>query len=466
MPQNKFMDKVLKTIIKYKMIDSGDKIIVGVSGGPDSICLLHVLNELKSRLNIDLAVVHINHCIRGKTADEDESFVVDFAGLLGVPAYSEKIKVKQVAKNDKLSLEEAGRIVRYNCFEKHMDKIGGQKIAVGHNMNDNAETFLLNLVRGAGMEGLKGIEPVRGSIIRPLIEISRDEIEYYCMENGLKPRFDETNNDSVFTRNRVRNGLIPYIKKNFNPNIIQSLNKTIGIIYDENKFITAITEQQYKECLLKSAPDSIEINLEKLNNFHDAAKKRILRLAVQKLDTNTKAIEKIHIEQMKDLAHKAKTGKVYRFKGGIQAKIQYGVLIFIKEKSKKKKDFCYDISIPCEIEIAETNACLIVRTLEINQIGNVKKGRNICMIDREKIEKSLKIRNRRNGDRIKPEGMSGTKKLKDFFIDEKIPRDERDLIPVIACEEEIIWIIGKRISERYKVTDQTKEVVVFEYLLH
>lgn len=463
--QKKFIDKFLATVKKHEMIAAGDRIVIGVSGGPDSLCLLYALDELKQELKIELFVVHINHCIREKSADADQEFVENFAQGLGIPVYSEKILVKQFAKDNKLSVEEAGRIARYNCFEDYTKKLSANKIAIGHNMNDNAETFLLNLVRGTGIEGLKGIDPVRGKIIRPLIEISRDEVELFCEKNGINPRIDETNADSAFTRNRIRNGLIPYIKENFNPNIIEAINRTVEIIYDENLFTSAVSEVYYNECLESSDENSITINLKKFNELHDAVKKRIVRRVIEKLKGNTKAVEKIHVEQVMDLARRAKTGTLYRLRGEIEAVIEYGNLIFIKEKSKDVKGFCYDISIPGEVEIPEINACLRIRVLDISQIRQGIKDSNICLIDKEKAGNYLQVRNRRNGDRINPEGMKGTKKLKDFFIDEKIPREQRELIPVVAEGQEIIWIVGKRYSEKYRITDETKEVVILEYLL-
>jgi len=466
MSNNKFIEKILTTIKKHEMITAGDRIVVGVSGGPDSICLLNVLNELKDRLSIKLYVVHINHCIRGETADQDEQFVKDFACRLGLSVYSEKLMIIQMAKSKKISIEEAGRIARYNCFEEYLKELDANKIAVGHNMNDSVETFLFNLVRGTGIEGLKGIEPVRGNIIRPLIETGRDEIEVYCKEEGLVPRIDETNADFAFTRNRIRNGLIPYVKQNFNPNIIETLNRTADIINDENQVTSVLSESYYNECLINSDKSLIEMDLKKFNMLHDAVKKRIIRLAVEKLKGNTKAVEKIHIEQAIDLAQKAKTGTVYRFNKGIEVRIKYGNLVIMKEKFGDKKDFCYDINIPSKIEIPELKAYLTIMLAKYNEIDRNKKDNNICLLDKEKLAASLQVRNRRNGDRINPEGMKGTKKLKDYFIDEKIPREERDLIPMITEGQEIIWIVGKRYSEKYKITDDTKEVVIIEYLLN
>jgi len=466
MLHNKFIENLLSTIKKHEMITAGDRIVVGVSGGPDSLCLLHALNELKEEFGIELYVVHINHCIRGESANQDEHFVMDYCHKLGLSFYSERISVKQMAKDSKLSIEEAGRIVRYNCFEEYADKLNASKIAVGHNMNDSVETFLLNLVRGTGIEGLKGIEPKRGNLIRPLIETRRDEIELYCKEEGLTARIDETNADFTFTRNRIRNGLIPYIIENFNPNIIESLNRTTEIISDENLFTSAISEMYYKECLIDSDKYSIEMNLKKFNKLHDAVKRRIIRMAVEKIKGNTKGVEKIHIEQALNLAQKARTGTVFRLNGNLEVRIEYESLIFSKEKHQNKKDFCFDINIPGVVEIPEMNAYLSTNMVKVKGINKKSNKSNICILDKEKLGKSLQIRNRRNGDWIKPDGMKGTKKLKDFFIDEKIPREQRDIIPVIADGQEIIWIIGKRHSEKYKITEETKEVVILEYLLH
>lgn len=459
------MEKVCKTIERYNMLESGDKVVVGVSGGPDSLCLLHLLYKLRDNLNIDLYVAHVNHCIRGKTANEDEKFVVNFAQNLKLPIYTTRVKVKEYAEEKRISLEEAGREVRYSFLNKIVLEVGANKIAVGHNLNDKVETFLLNLLRGSGMEGLKGIEPKRGNIIRPLIEVKRGDIEDYCKENNLVPRMDETNIEPIFARNKVRLDLIPYLEKNFNPNIIESLNKTSELIYEENLFLQNLAMEGFLSCLIESSKTGVKLSIKKFNLLHDVIKRRVIRIAIKEINEYNNPAEKIHVEQIMDLVKKAKTGSWIRIPGNIIARIEYGNLIITGELwCQKKLNYSYPVFIPGIVDIPELNAQLITKIIYPKDIESIKLSNFICLLDKDKIPENIFIRNRRNGDIINPSGMQGSKKLKDYFIDEKIPREERDRIPLIASGNEIIWIIGKRYSEKYKVTVQTKEVVMLEYM--
>ena len=228
--------KVLDTIKKYNLIEDGDKVIVGVSGGPDSICLINLLNDIKNdkKINFELMVCHINHMIR-EEAGEDEEFVKKYCEEKQIPFFVKHVNVEELANDMKIGTEEAGRKVRYDFFEEILDKTGANKIATAHTKNDNAETVLMNLIRGSGTSGLKGIKAIRdGKYIKPLIDISREEIEEYCKENNLNPRHDKTNDENIYTRNKIRNILIPMLKEEFNPNIIEAIDRLSKLINKEN----------------------------------------------------------------------------------------------------------------------------------------------------------------------------------------------------------------------------------------
>ena len=245
-------EKVLQTINKYNLIESGNKIVLGVSGGPDSISMLVILNELKKELNFEIVVAHVNHGIR-ENAKLDENYVKKFCEKLDVKFFPLDVNVKEIAKKEKRGLEETGRIVRYNFFEEILKKENANKIAIAHNKNDNAETVIMNIMRGCGIAGLKGIAPKQGVYIRPLIEISREEIEEFSKD--LNPCHDETNDENEYTRNKIRNIVIPYIKEEFNPNIIQGITNLAKIATEEEEFIECETIKQYKNVVLE------EINL-------------------------------------------------------------------------------------------------------------------------------------------------------------------------------------------------------------
>ena len=261
-------NKVLETINKYNLIENGDKLVLGVSGGPDSISMLHILDkirkDIKIKLNFEIVVVHINHMIR-EEAKEDELYVKNYCDKNNIEFYSKSIDVKKLANNNKIGTEEAGRNARYTFFNEILEKTNSNKIAIAHNKNDNAETMIMNIIRGSGVSGLKGIEPKRGIYIRPLIECERAEIEKYCEENKLNPRIDKTNFENDYTRNKIRNIVIPYIKKEFNPNIINTLERLSNLIKEEETYIEKQVLDVYNNILIEQKEKEIILDLRKFN---------------------------------------------------------------------------------------------------------------------------------------------------------------------------------------------------------
>ncbi|MBQ3408450.1 MAG: tRNA lysidine(34) synthetase TilS [Clostridia bacterium] len=298
-----FENKVLNTIKKYNMISEQDKIVVAVSGGPDSMALLNTLINLKVKINFNLCVAHVNHMIR-KVADEETEYVKEFCHKHGIECYVKKIDVLSIANIEKISTEEAGRNVRYAFFEEIFSKVKANKIAIAHNANDNAETVLMNVIRGTGTLGLKGIEPVRkNKYIRPLIEMERQDIEQYCEDCNLNPKFDESNKENVYTRNKIRNILIPFIKREFNPNIVEGLNRLSNLATQENRYIEKIVEKNLGEIAISTNENEndnskIILDLKKFNVLDEFIKGKIILLCVSKLFESTKGVEKKHIEDV------------------------------------------------------------------------------------------------------------------------------------------------------------------------
>lgn len=297
----KLQDKVLKTIQKYNLIQSGDSIVIGVSGGPDSMTLLNVLINLKQKLGISkIVVATVNHMIR-EEAEEETKFVENFCESHGIEFYLKKVDVQEEAKSKKISTELAGRNARYDFFEEVLKKTGSNKIATAHNLNDNAETVLMNLLRGSGVSGLKGIEKIRdGKFIRPIIECKRSEIEQYCLENKLNPRYDKTNNENTYTRNKIRNMLIPYIEENFNPNIVDSLNRLSTIATKEDEYIHKIVENSFKNIMITAdiSKKEIILDLKKFNELDEVIKSRLILYTISEILGTSQGIEKIHIEDI------------------------------------------------------------------------------------------------------------------------------------------------------------------------
>lgn len=292
-------DEILEIIKKYNLIENGDKIVVGVSGGPDSITLLNILKNIKENkhINFEMVVCHINHMIR-QEAVEDEEYVKKYCKDNNIECYVKKIEVEKMAEAQKIGTEEAGRKARYEFFNEILEKTNSNKIATAHTANDNAETVLMNIIRGSGTAGLKGIEIKRDNLIRPLIESTREEIEDYCAENKLSPRIDKTNFENVYTRNKVRNMLIPYIKENFNPNIIKSINRLSDLSKQENTYLDQITEKTYNSLLVEEKNDEIILDLKAFNSQKLVIKNRLVLYTINRVLGTRSGIEKKHIEDI------------------------------------------------------------------------------------------------------------------------------------------------------------------------
>lgn len=291
-------EDVLKTIKKYNLIQDEDSLVVGVSGGPDSITLLDVLIKLQKNIKYNIVVAHINHMIRTDAID-DEKYVEEYCKNKNIPFYVKRIEVAKIAKIQKIGTEEAGRNLRYAFFNEILEKTNSNKIATAHTKNDNAETVLMNIIRGTGTSGLKGIEPIREEkYIRPLIETSRVQIEEYCKKNNLQPRIDSTNMENIYTRNKVRNLLIPYIQKEFNPNIIESINRLSNTIALENSYIEEIVKKQYENILIEEEKHQIILDLKKFNKQELVIKNRIVLYTINRLFGTTSGIKKIHLQDI------------------------------------------------------------------------------------------------------------------------------------------------------------------------
>lgn len=283
-----------------ELIKSGDKIVLGVSGGPDSMCMLDIIRELKEKkiIDFDIYVAHINHMIR-EEAIEDEKYVQDYCQKYNIECYIKRADVLRIADENKIGTEEAGRKVRYDFFEEVLRKTGANKIAIAHNKNDKIETIIMHLLRGSGLSGLKGIQPIRDNkYIRPLIECERQEIEQYCEERKLHPRIDKTNFENEYTRNKIRNIVIPYIQKEFNPNIIQTLSRLSEVATDESNYIELQTQKAYNKLFLEKSDKQIVLNLKVFNEQDNVIQKRLILKTIKELNGSTDRIEKVHIEDI------------------------------------------------------------------------------------------------------------------------------------------------------------------------
>lgn len=457
------IEKFLSVIQKYNMLQNGNGVVVGVSGGPDSLTLLHIFLRIKDEYNFKIYAAHVNHNLRGEESEGDQKFIEEICAGWGIPLFIENSNIKQIAKEKRISLEEAGRQVRYDFFEKVRVKTDADKVAVAQNKNDNVETILMRIVRGTGVEGLSGIKPVRDNVIRPLIEIGRDEIENYCVENNLQPRIDSSNLKKIYTRNKIRLELIPYIKNEFNPKIIDTINRMGSLVSADNNFILQCAKDALNEVIIKHTKEYIKLSREKLIKLHESVISRIIRMIIEEFCGNITDIEYVNIDNAIEFLHNAKTGSSIDLPKGLKFKRNYNELIIIKEdKNNAGLNFSYDIKIPGITKIDEINADIITKVSTANE--DIKTGKFVQIFDNDKIKGDLKVRSRENGDIINPSGMSGTKKLKDYYIDEKFPRELRDSIPLVVLGKEVLWIIGYRASEKYKPDENTKNflIIMFE----
>lgn len=332
--------KVLNTIKKYELIKNGDTIVVGVSGGPDSMTLLNTLKNIKQKnlLEIKIVVAHINHMIR-EEADEETEYVKDFCKKNNIECFVKKENVEKIAKEKKLGTEEAGRNLRYEFFEEVAKKVNANKIATAHNSNDNAETVLMNIIRGSGTTGLKGIEPIRDNkFIRPLIECDRKEIEEYAEKENIQPKLDKTNKENIYTRNKIRNMLIPYIEENFNPNFINSLNRLSELATIENDYLDKKTVESFDKIVVNqnlgnkgnSEKNEIILNLKEFNKLDLVIKNRLILYTISKVLGNSQNIEKVHIEDIVKLCNNNIGNKYLTPNKNIKVLVNNGKIFFQK----------------------------------------------------------------------------------------------------------------------------------------
>ncbi|RCX21027.1 tRNA(Ile)-lysidine synthase [Anaerobacterium chartisolvens] len=461
---------VADTVHRHDLIQNDESIVVGVSGGPDSVCLLHVLFQLADELHIrSIYAVHINHMIRGREADEDEEYVAELCKSMGVPLYSVSVDVKRISARKGISVEEAGREARYSEFKSFAERVGAEKIAVAHNRNDQAETVILNIIRGTGLEGLKGMEYKRDNIIRPLMDIGRVQIEEYCTANLLNPRTDSTNLKAIYTRNKIRKELIPSIDELFNTDITSGIVKMASLIKDDNNYIEQMALSLYNQCVIKKDLHGVELKISKTMQQHTAVRRRIIRRAIADVKGDLKGIENVHVQQVDNLINNGKTGSRLHLPHKLRIERSYdSVRVFINcDDSKIAEGFSYELVLPGKTSVDARHEYIdaFIFQREDAKKVNLDTDRRpaVQFFDWDRIDGGINIRNRRKGDVFKPLKSNGTKKLKEYFIDNKIPRELRDEIPVIAKEREIVWVIGYKISDKFKVTENTKRILRLEY---
>lgn len=456
-------NKVLNIIREFKLIENEDNVLVGVSGGPDSMALLHLLLYVKKHINFNILIAHVNHGVRGDEALEDEQFVKRKADELELPYFSTSVDMIGYGDKHKISHEEAGRKLRYGFFRSILEKYNGGKIAVAHNMNDQAETLLMRIMRGTGIDGLNGMGYMSGDIIRPVLNISRPEIEQYIDDNNIETVLDKTNLMPIYTRNKIRLELIPYIEDNFNPNLIKALWRLSQTSQYDTMFLQRFTEEKYLSLVKSEENNRIVLYGDDFRKLDISIQQRIVILTITKLSGVFQGFSEHHVSTITELFNIGSTGKTIDLPNDLVAKVDYDRLIIEQTSKKTSKPFVYELIIGYN-HFSDLGYSFNVKILDIDEIDFNDKLHNIKYFDYDKIKGGLKLRNRQDGDRFIPYGMKGSKKLKDFFIDSKVSRDQRDRVPLIVDDQDIIWLVGYRISDLYKLTKKTKKVLMIEYI--
>ncbi|NLS44588.1 MAG: tRNA lysidine(34) synthetase TilS [Firmicutes bacterium] len=475
--KDRFIKDVKFTIKRFAMFAMGDQVIVGVSGGPDSVALLHVLYKLQNEFDISLHVAHLNHMLRGEIADEEARYVKDFAKRLGLSCTIESIDVRDYAFKKSISTELAARDLRYDFYMRTAIREGASKVALGHHAGDQAETVLLRLIRGTGLTGLRGIPAVRPlnttrniTIVRPLIELVPSKILTYCNETGLKYYIDASNINPDYSRNRIRHELIPRLEQDYNPKVIEALVNTAELIQKDEDYMIRKTKEKFKKVVEFKSSCNVVIKTAALNKQHVAIQRRIIRQAVLYLTGKLDDFQFIHVESILKLAASGKTGSVISLPEELRGRLEYGRII-IERTDRIKPQTCpvfeYKLKIPGKTEIPE--ACTIIEANVLSILNApglpdllesiVFTGNDEAYFDMDIIDEDLTVRNRRPGDRLSPLGMKGHKKLKDIFIDGKIPRNIRDCVPVIVWRGKILWVAGICMDGFAKLTPATQRVL-------
>jgi len=458
------LEAVRATCEKYALLTRGDKVVVGVSGGADSCALLLALVQLKNAWNLSLHVAHLNHQMRGAEAEADAAFVQALAERLNLPCTIAQVDVPALAKERGWSVEQAGREARYKFFGELADSIGASKIAVGHTADDLLETMLLNWCRGAGAEGLAGMPPTVGRVIRPLFEISREQARAFCVENGVTPRYDASNEDVRYRRNRVRHELAALFKE-LCPPILRHAGRLAEVLRAENAYLDERARETLAALRREGESGIMIIDVERLSQQPLGLLRRILRLAVREVKGD---LENVGFEHIEPIVRAVRQGgrrdaspKAWTLPNHISVKLQGDILWLkapLQEKTLSRSE--WTLSVPGAVDIPSLNVRL--QAVLCEGVPRLENDFQKAFLDADKLTSPLTVRFPQRGERFRPLGMSGTKKVTRLFADMKLPAWERARALVVVSEGMIVWVVGCRIDDRFKVTPHTRRTVILQ----
>ena len=467
--------KIKNTLAEHKMVETGDRVLVGVSGGPDSVSLLYGLHALKQELGIELVVAHLNHRARGAESDGDARFVQQLGDSLKIQTVMEAQDVPAEQAASKQSFQETARNIRLGFFERALKQTGADKVALGHTLDDQVETVLMNLLRGTGLTGLAGMSPVRSPYIRPLFECFRSEVIEFLKGRNISYCQDSSNEKTDYLRNRIRLELIPYLKDNYNPKIVENLFEASRIFSGDNDWLNDLVDREFdRTASWAENRDSLEIDIDAFSPLPLALKRRLIRKALQALKGDLRTITSLHVHDLLPLFHATEKGKKIDLPGHLEAVCRGEAVVFkkipergtgISIEEMGPSDWVGQLDIPGETEVGETGVTLKTEIVEPVASEFASPPSNQAFLDFDKTGGTILVRFFQPGDRLKPLGMNGTKKVKSLFIDDKVPREMRSSIPILTTRNnDIIWVYGTRIAHPYRVTPKTKKVLFIKGL--
>jgi tRNA(Ile)-lysidine synthase len=459
------IEKVWNDICRHGLFKAGDAVVLAVSGGADSMAMLHILCSLRDRLDLKLYVAHLNHMLRGGEAREDADFVRSAADSLGLPCRVGSADVPAVIAREKLSTEEAARKARYDFLHRTARELGASKIAVAHNADDQAETLLLHLLNGTGLEGLSGMRPLSGAVVRPLLGVRRREIEAFCSDLGIKFRTDSSNKDLTFSRNKVRHQLIPVLTE-YNGNVVEVLTRTAEIIRAENDYIERETDIIFKD-MVDFTGSGLQLCVEDFLDLDTALQRRLVRKVFQRLAGFEYSLEFGHVERVRDLFLSGQTGKRLDLPQGVMAEKTYSFVVFSTVKEDRNIDSGggewgpRSLNVPGITEIPAVSVRISAEVFPVEAVrGRVFSAPpEDAYLDLDKLELPLTVGPRKEGDTFQPLGCAGSKKIKKYLIDKKVPQSRRAQVPIVYDSRGIVWVAGFCIEDRAKVTDCTRQVL-------
>ncbi|MGC9467413.1 MAG: tRNA lysidine(34) synthetase TilS [Anaerolineae bacterium] len=474
-------------IERHQLIESGSRIVVGVSGGPDSVTLLHVLHTLAEPRNFDLHVAHLHHGIRGEEADMDMAFVANLAGQLRLPCTTDEFDVPALAEEEKLSLEEAARRARYAFLCHVAQHVGARRIAVGHNADDQAETVLMHLLRGTGPAGLRGMLPATKLrdyrlippcerppsdlvVVRPLLSIPRAQIEAYCREEGVATRYDRSNLDTTYFRNKLRHEVLPYLAE-INPRISERLRNLAEVVRADYKLLQEFVSVAHDTLLVTSYPDALVFDLARFREQPLAIQRAIIRRSAYKLRRTLRDVDFGHIEQAVDVAQRGQTGAQAVLPHGLELTIGYTTLMIAEagalhlptERPWLEADDVIPVAVP-GITPLPRGWTLHAKEATHWNLEAIEETPNplVAWIDAAALGDKPLLRTRQEGDRFRPQGMHGAEvRLSDFLINIKMPRPWRDYLPLLVAKGRILWVTGIRLAEEALIRPNTQRVIYF-----